>query len=228
MAKGQWLDALARRLLVATGQLAPPAARSKNPASPKTPASAEGQACADGIERDLLSLKLAHDPALRLRNAHEVGQLAALGWNLDVNRATAADWLRLPGITPYQVDLLLRLQAGGVQLSGIDDLQRVLGLQPAEVLCWEPLLAFRWYGDIPRNGLLALDLNRASSAQLQAQLGLDPERGQRLVRERGRGPFQDLADLQQRLQLPADLVEGLIGKVSFGKGPLGPELPRRR
>ena len=33
--------------------------------------------------------------------------LAALGWRLDVNRATAADWRRLPGLTAVHVDLLL-------------------------------------------------------------------------------------------------------------------------
>ena len=47
-----------------------------------------------------------------------------------------------------------------------------------------------------------------------------------LLQERSRAPFRDLADLQQRLQLPAELVEGLIGRVSFGQGPIGPELPR--
>ena len=226
MAKGHWLDALARRLLIATGQL---------PAAPR--GSASGQTSCNGsggnadestaaIERELLALKLAGNPALRLRTADEVRQLAALGWRLDVNRATAADWLRLPGCTPSQVDLLLRLQAGGVQLSGPDDLQRLLTLPDEQIRCWQPLLAFRWYGDGAPPGLAPIDLNRSSADQLQGRLPLDAERCRRLVRERGRGPFQDLADLQQRLNLPSDLVEALIGKVSFGKGPVGPDLPR--
>jgi hypothetical protein len=62
-----------------------------------------------------------------------VRHAAALGWRLDVNRATAADWQRLPGISPHQVDLLLRLQRGGVQLSGPDDLQRLLELPADQV-----------------------------------------------------------------------------------------------
>ena len=64
-------------------------------------------------------------------------------------------------------------------------------------------------------------------AELQRQLPqLDAIRRQRLLRERQRGPFCDLADLQERLQLPPALVEELIGKVRFGQGPAGPDLPR--
>jgi DNA uptake protein ComE-like DNA-binding protein len=72
-----------------------------------------------------------------------------------------------------------------------------------------------------------VDLNRASASSLERQLPqLTAERRQRLLRERQRAPFQDLADLQQRLQLPPGVVEDLIGKVRFGQGPAGPELPR--
>ena len=37
-----------------------------------------------------------------------------------------------------------------------------------------------------------------------------------LCRERRRSSFTDLADLQERLCLPASVVEALIGRVSFG------------
>jgi len=143
-----------------------------------------------------------------------------------VNRATAADWLRLPGLEPAQVDLLLRLQAGGVQLSGSDDLQRVLELPDAVVQTWLPLLEFRWYGEPAMAAAppSRIDLNGAPARELEP-LGLGPERLNRLLRERGRGPFLDLADLQQRLQLPAALVESWIGRVQFRPGPAGPVLP---
>ena len=223
MARGHWLDPLARKLLVATGQLAP--------ASQAPPGNAElpEQHGQDAIERDLLDLKLRQNPGRRLESAAEVRHAAALGWRLDVNRATAADWQRLPGIGPAQVDLLLRLQMGGVQLSGPEDLQRLLELPADLVASWQPLLLFRWYGDgapaDPRP--LPVDLNRAAAGELSQRLPqLDAARRQRLLRERQRSPFQDLADLQERLQLPAALVEELIGRVRFGRGPAGPELPR--
>jgi DNA uptake protein ComE-like DNA-binding protein len=232
MARGHWLDPLARSLLVATGQLPrpiggpSPAAGSAN-ATPSEPST--GDDPNDQLERELLELKLRQDPGRRLQSAAEVRHAAALGWRLDVNRATAADWRRLPGISASQVDLLLRLQQGGVQLSGPDDLQRLLELPAAQVAAWKPLLLFRWYGNgapaTPRP--LAVDLNRAPASDLERQLPqLDGLRRQRLLRERQRGPFRDLADLQERLQLPPALVEELIGKVRFGQGPAGPDLPR--
>ncbi|MCT0210546.1 MAG: hypothetical protein DCF18_13945 [Cyanobium sp.] len=234
MARGHWLDPLARRLLIATGQIAPPPPPlRREPASSNAATDTAGAGGgpepvgADAaVERELMALKLKQNPGLRLRDAAQVRHAAALGWRLDVNRATPADWLRLPGCEPHQVDLLLRLQAGGVQLSGEDDLQRLLGLSDAQLQCWLPLLEFRWYGEPAPLRPVPLDVNRCSAEQLQARLPLDPPRCQRLVRERGRGPFQDLADLQQRLQLPPHLVEALIGKVSFGRGPVGPDLPR--
>ena len=250
MADGHWLDPLARSLLEATGQLparprdAAAAAGSQPPrpdrsgtpgqerlgtGAPTAGATPAGAPEDGAIERDLLALKLRQNPGLRLTSAAEVRHAAALGWRLDVNRATAADWLRLPGISPHQVDLLLRLQAGGVQLSGPEDLQQLLELPEAQIRCWEPLLLFRWYGEPAAPQARQLDLNRASASQIDAALvGLTPERCQRLVRERQRAPFQDLADLQQRLQLPAALVEELIGRVRFSQGPAGPVLPRPR
>lgn len=226
MARGHWLDPLARSLLEATGQL-PRRARPK-PAVPDLPDPSE-QEHSSAVERDLLELKLRQNPARRLSDGAEVRHAADLGWRLDVNRASAADWLRLPGITPSQVDLLLRLQQGGVQLSGPEDLERLLELPHGQVAAWEPLLLFRWYGDGAPHaaGNSRVDLNHASAAALEHQLPqLDAARRARLLRERQRAPFQDLADLQQRLQLPPALVEELIGRVRFGQGPAGPQLPR--
>ncbi|MFM7653391.1 MAG: hypothetical protein ACKO5M_10810 [Vulcanococcus sp.] len=233
MARGHWLDPLARSLLEATGQLPPrpsgPSdeglkANGGTPARVPTP-----DPDSERVERELLELKLRQNPGLRLQTQDEVRHAAALGWRLDVNRATAADWRRLPGISAAQVDLLLRLQHGGVQLSGPEDLQRLLELPGDLVAAWQPLLLFRWYGEgtphPPRP--LAVDLNRAAPLELQRRLPeLDEVRRQRLLRERQRGPFHDLADLQERLQLPPALVEELIGKVRFGRGPAGPDLPR--
>jgi hypothetical protein len=229
MAKRHWLDPLARQVLRATGQI-PEASRRTASASPSDEgldkAAARELVERELVEQELLALKLQHNPSLKLEDAEDVARAAALGWRLDVNRATAADWLRLPGIAAYQVDLLLRLQAGGIQLCGTDDLQRALDLSDAMVRGWQPLLEFRWYGEpaAPFQAATRVDLNQASSQELTG-LGLDAPRLSRLLRERSRSPFRDLAELQQRLQFPADLVESWIGKVSFRQGLAGPELP---
>lgn len=245
MARGHWLDPLARSLLVATGQLQPhPPEKAGAGLGDAVAEPAAGIAAGhsgdngngnasqnenDHLERELLELKLRQNPGLRFQSPVEVRHAAALGWRLDVNRATANDWQRLPGINASQVDLLLRLQRGGVQLSGPDDLQRLLELPADQVASWQPLLLFRWYGEGAPATVrpLAVDLNRVAAGELQRQLPqLDDVRRQRLLRERQRGPYRDLADLQERLQLPPALVEELIGKVRFSQGPAGPDLPR--
>jgi len=249
MARRHWLDPLARRLLIASGQIkAPPtvppafaagldaaglSAAGATPvghggggADPLAPPDHSEPDHREQVERDLLALKLAQNPGLRLQNPMEVRHAAALGWRLDVNRATAADWARLPGCTAAQVDLLVRLQAGGVQLSGPEDLREVLQVEEATLHCWQPLLVFRWYGagDLPASPA-AVPVNQAGPSQLARLPGLSSERVSRLLRERARAPFRDLADLGERLVLPPAVLEQWIGRVSFLPGPAGPDLP---
>lgn len=68
---------------------------------------------------------------------------APRGQRIDANRATAEDWRRLDGIQDSQVDLLMRLQQGGVLLSGMEDLMRLLELNQQQADAWKPLLVFR-------------------------------------------------------------------------------------
>ena len=239
MARRHWLDPLARRLLIASGQIKPPASGADGTSSGGAVAGAGAAGAAgsggasaaealhnDSVERDLLALRLAQNPALALRTATEVRHAAALGWSLDVNRATAADWGRLPGCGREQVDLLLRLQKGGVQLSGPEDLRAVLELDAALLASWLPLLSFRWYGEPPAPaGPVPVAVNLASARDLAALPELTAERCARLLRERARGSFRDLADLRDRLGLPPAVVERWIARVSFEPGRPGPDLP---
>ncbi|MDM7952631.1 MAG: hypothetical protein QUV07_05365 [Cyanobium sp. CZS 25K] len=216
MAGRHWLDPLARRLLVATGQLPP-----LPPAAP-TALAAEAE---EGVERELLALKLAQNPGLRLRDAGEVRHAAALGWRLDVNRAGAADWLRLPGCRPEQVDRLIRLQTDGVQWLGPEDLAEGLQVPPGQVRIWLPVLRFQRRDETrPPLDPPPLAINQASERLLRERLGLGPQRCRRLLQERAREPFRDLADLQRRLQLPPDQLERWIGRFRYATAP-GPVLP---
>ncbi|MEB3334333.1 MAG: hypothetical protein VKP70_05045 [Cyanobacteriota bacterium] len=213
MAQRHWLDPLARRLLIAAGQIPSPAALAAERASRE--AAARQAEHEDAVERALGDLKRARGTGL-----------------VDVNRATASDWRQLPGCTVEQADLLVRLQAGGVQLSGPDDLQRLLHLDAPTLAAWLPRLVFHWYGEPAAPSPAAVAVNRAGRAELEERLALGPQRLNRLQEERARSPFRDLADLQQRLQLPASVVEGWIGRVSFeppepSTAP-GPSLPPTR
>ncbi|MFN9631734.1 MAG: hypothetical protein ACK59A_16120 [Cyanobacteriota bacterium] len=208
MAQRHWLDPLARRLLIATGQIPSPAALAAERAAREAAArQAEHEA---EVERALGELKRARGSGL-----------------VDVNRATASDWRQLPGCTVEQADLLVRLQAGGVQLSGPDDLQRLLHLDAPTLAAWLPRLVFHWYGEPATPALAPVAINRASRAELEQRLALGAQRLSRLQEERARSPFRDLADLQERMQLPASVVEAWIGRVSF-EAPEPPLAPPRR
>ena len=149
----------------------------------------------------------------------------APSWFLDVNRASRDEWRQLPGCSDDTADLLTRLQQGGVQFSSAEDLFRLLELPSELQRLWEPHLLFHWYGDAPpQPAPAALDLNNATTEELR-RLNWPEDRLQRMLQERRRGSFRDLADLQERLCLPASTVEALFGVVHFGPRRTGPSLP---
>ena len=84
MAERHWLDPLARRLLIASGQLPRPARRSNadRPATQPSHGVEDGQVHgqAEAIERDLLHLQLKLRPGRPLLDSEEVRRAAALGW----------------------------------------------------------------------------------------------------------------------------------------------------
>ncbi len=146
-------------------------------------------------------------------------------WMLDVNRASRDQWLQLQGCSEDTADLLVRLQQGGVQFSNAEDLFRLLELPGKQRDLWDPHLLFHWYGDAPPQPPAAvLDLNNATPEALR-QLNWPDNRLQRLLQERRRAGFCNMADLQERLCLPASTVEALIGQVNFGIRRAGPSLP---
>jgi len=157
--------------------------------------------------------------------ASPVAPPPAPAWTMDVNRASHDEWRQLPGCPEDTADLLVRLQRGGVQFSAADDLFQLLELPDELRRIWEPHLIFRWHGDAPPQPEAApLDLNNASTEELHS-LCWPEQRLQGLLRERRRAGFRDLADLQERLCLPASAVEALIGRVCFSARRAGPSLP---
>ena len=173
---------------------------------------------------------LPPDPVQPLRTASSSvqEQTPAPSLSIDVNRATAEQWRQLPGCSEVMIDQLLRLQQGGVQFSQLEDLAQLLDLSETVCDLWRPHLIFRWHGDAPAQPEQSvLDLNAASPRLLASGLAWPDDRLERLIAERRRKPFQHLADLQERLCLPPDVVEALIGRVCFGARPSGPSLPPR-
>ncbi len=205
MARGHWLDPLARQILRATGQLT----NQKKTANHKT-------------RNELISIEKELEA---LKEQQEASNNSPT-FCIDVNRAKASDWKKLPGCTTEMIELLMRLQRGGVQLSSPEDLFKLLEIPNYLAKKWRPYLTFHWYGSPPPiEPNPALDINTESPAILQKTLNWPRDRINRLLRERQRKPFKDLADLQERLSLPASTIEKLIGEVQFGSKPAGPILP---
>ena len=177
------------------------------------------------MELELLSLKLHQNPWLALPDGASVQRAARLGVRLDVNRAPAAQWRRLPGMHWQWIDQLLQLQRQGRPIHDVAELAQRLGAPPALLRLWQPVLVFHSHGERPRP-LPLVDVNGASGPQLSGLPGLDQAQVALLLRERQRGRFRSLADLQNRLRLPDAVMASLAGRLRCGHGPIPPDLPR--
>ncbi len=204
MARGHWLDPLARQILRATEQLANPRRILFQKQVPKS----------HEIEKELHALKQKQKTTPLINR-----------WTVDVNRAKPEEWRKLTGCSDDMVDLLIRLQKGGVQLSGMDDLVQLLELPKEIADKWSPHLIFRWYGTAPElESNASVNLNSASLSILKKTLKWPEWRLERLTQERKKRGFDNLADFQERMILPASVIESLIGKVHFGSKLKGSKL----
>ena len=195
MAQSHWLDPLARYLLKMSGHLPVQGNKGSHKFMPEV----------KGIEIELSKLK-----------KKVLGQTPASSVAIDINRASAEELRQLKGCSEEMIGLLLRLQKGGVQLTGLEDLVKVLNIPKALGESWAPNLIFRWYGSgpIPEETEL-ININSASLNVLQKNLGWSEPRLIRLLKSRQKKPFENLADLQERLALTPGTIEKLIGIVSF-------------
>jgi len=179
----------------------------------------------DAVELELLSLKLHQNPWLPLSDGASVQRAARLGVQLDVNRAPASQWRRLPGMRWQWIDQLLQLQRQGTHINNLAELEQRLGVSSTLLKLWQPVLSFPPRGDHPALPPL-VDVNGASGQQLSGLSVLDKGQVASLLRERQRGPFSSVADLQDRLRLPDSVMVVLAGQLHCGRGPISPDLPK--
>ena len=69
----------------------------------------------------------------------------ALGVQIDVNRASIEDWLRLPGISIHQARTLVTLTKQGKYFVCLEDLARTLGVAESNLQPLAPILQFCYY-----------------------------------------------------------------------------------
>jgi DNA uptake protein ComE-like DNA-binding protein/TM2 domain-containing membrane protein YozV len=178
-------------------------------------ASADAPASSSASPPIDLRSRLQTDPTYRLQSPEEVAIAASLGIEIDVNRATESDWLRLPIITEAQGRSLVTLKEAGVQFLCLEDLAAALSVSVEPLMPLAPILKFYYYelGDVSNSS--KVNPNQASIATLSKLPGMTLPLALQITHHRSSKPFQDLADLQQRLSLPASTVETLMHYVQF-------------
>jgi len=158
-----------------------------------------------------LRARLLADPYYRFQSLADVALAAELGIRIDVNQASVDDWLRLPGISIHQARQLVQLTQNGVQFYAIEDVAAALSLPIQRLQPLAAVMQFCYYDPDSVALAPAISLNAASVEQLLTIPGIVPRVARSIVRDRiTNGPFRSLADLQQRLNLSADLTQTLL------------------
>ncbi|MBD2092229.1 ComEA family DNA-binding protein [Microcoleus sp. FACHB-1515] len=157
--------------------------------------------------------RIKHDPYYRLQSISEVQLAIELGIRIDVNRATMDDWLRLPGISIHQARSIAALTQSGVQLLCLEDVAAVLNVPASRLESIAPILQFCYY-----DRAIAPQPMNANTAAIEALVkipAVDLYLARAIVAGRRLGKYGNLADLQQRLNLPPQLTAELLHYLRF-------------
>lgn len=169
-----------------------------------------------GLQGRSLRSRILSDPYYRFQSLDEIRLAASLGIQIDVNQATIDDWLRVPGLSIHQARMLTQLSQSGVQFFCVEDLAAALGLTQQRLKPLEPILKFCYYDAESVHIVQRVNLNTGSVAELVKIPGVGPVLARTIVQQRStNGTYKNLADLQQRLSLPASLVATVMHYLSF-------------
>jgi competence protein ComEA len=166
-----------------------------------------------GVLTTLLGIHVASSLRAGTEPAEIVGT-QIVTYRVDLNEASRAELLQLPGVGPNLADRIeeYRRAHGGFQ--SVDELRKVSGIGPATLEKLRPLVAVRApvqpdeakallapanananaKGKSPK-GLV--NINTAALAELQTLPGIGPKLSQRIVDERERKPFASVDDLRR-------------------------------
>lgn len=166
--------------------------------------------------RQALRQRIACDPYYRFSSLEEIAIATELGIRIEVSHATVDDWLRLPGISIHQARQLVALAQMGVQFLSLEDLAAALSFPVQRLKPFAPILAFSY---LDPDSLLTpqrLNPNQATADDLAHIPFLSPDLVQRLILDRqAHGAFQDLLDLQRRLELDRERLTQLMHYLQF-------------
>lgn len=163
-----------------------------------------------------LKKRIANDPYYRFQTLEEVAIAVKLGVKIDVNQASVDDWLRLPGFSIHQARSLVNLVGMGVQLVCLEDVAAAISLPVKRLQPLEPILHFEYYHRLSPLSPQKVNPNQASWEEIAAVPIIETNLARKIVKERQtNGKYQNLADLQFRLQLNGQLTARLMYYLNF-------------
>lgn len=166
--------------------------------------------------RGYLRSRLLADPYYRFQSVQEVQLAAELGIRIDVNKASIDDWLRLPGLSIHQARVLVQLTQSGVSFLCLEDVAAALSLPVPRLQPLGVILQFCYYDADGPCSLPQVNPNTATVEELVHLPPVDLALARVLVRDRiQRGPYRNLAELQQRLALSGTQVTELMHYLRF-------------
>ena len=134
---------------------------------------------------------------------------------IDANTASVDDWLKLPGLSIHQAHTLVALTQRGVQFNCVEDVAAALALPIQQVEPWQTILKFCYYEADSELEPTAVDVNTATAEDLATVPSIDLFLGRAIVHYRKDGPYQDLANLQDRLRLNTEITVELLHYLRF-------------
>jgi DNA uptake protein ComE-like DNA-binding protein len=159
--------------------------------------------------------RILSDPFYRFQSAEEIAIAASLGIQIDANQAGIDDWLRLPGLSIHQARTLVALTQSGVTLHCLEDVAAVLSLPVQRLQVVAPVLQFCFYDPDSVAIVQMVNPNTATAEVLAKIPGIDLFLARAIVYHRGKSIYRNLADLQQRLGLPAQTTADLMHYLRF-------------
>ncbi len=156
------------------------------------------------------------DPLAHRDSIRQQGRPLGASERIDVDRAGAAELIRLPGIGPALANRIVADRQSHGAFGNIAGLRRVRGLGPSLL---DRLRGHLTFGGVPAEAQStslpdAVDLNRATAADLVGLPGIGPARARAIVAFRdSAGPFRQLADLALVPGVPASLAGKLAGRL---------------
>jgi competence protein ComEA len=134
----------------------------------------------------------------------------AISYRVDLNEASRAELLQLPGIGPALADRIehYRQTSGGFR--SVEDLRKVSGIGPAKLEQVRPFVTVKSSEGAPATEVPSkstgskiagikesIDINQATLSDLQKLPGIGPKLSQRIVDERERRPFTSVEELRR-------------------------------